>query len=94
MAVDRLLVQGREIEHRASEGSAHEVQMESFSKRVEKIFEETFIGFAEPGSETSEAKWQIRRISFDSNGNLSQRFAQGDVEFDNVWDDYASLSYL
>jgi hypothetical protein len=51
----------------------------------------TYIGSADPGSATSGALWQVKKI--DSNNPTSITFADGDALFDNIWDDRASLTY-
>lgn len=52
----------------------------------------TYIGFAKLGSGTDEAKWQIFRINKTGSVTLIQ-YADGDVRFNNIWDNRASLSY-
>lgn len=51
-----------------------------------------YIGHADPGTATSEAKWRIKRIYV--NGSLIPiQFAGGVASFTNIWDDRAGLSY-
>lgn len=50
-----------------------------------------YLGVAVPGSATSAAAWQITK--FDVSSGVVQTYADGDANFDNVWDDRASLSY-
>ena len=53
-----------------------------------------YVGYAIPGSATSSAVWQIRKI--DESGSpttLALSFADGNQSFDNIWDNRASLSY-
>jgi hypothetical protein len=50
----------------------------------------TYVGQAVPTSGTDEAVWQIRRVT-NATGDLVH--ADGDGNFDNVWDDRASLDY-
>jgi len=52
-----------------------------------------YLGFAAPGTETSAASWQIRRISNYTENDPYVDFAGGTNNFDQVWDDYAGLSY-
>ena len=49
-----------------------------------------YIGLAGPGSLTSMPVWFISRI--DSNGN--QLHANGNTNFNNIFDDYISITYL
>jgi hypothetical protein len=50
-------------------------------------------GEAEAGTSFSTAAWRIRRIVLSEDGDVSETWADGDSNFDNVWDDRASLSY-
>ena len=53
-----------------------------------------YIGLAVPGSVTSAAVWQIRKITYAAAGKPTAiQYADGDLEFDNVWDDAPSLDY-
>ena len=49
----------------------------------------TYVGEATPGTPTSAAKWRISRIT-DASGSVY--FATGG-DFDQVWDNRASVSY-
>lgn len=51
----------------------------------------TYIGKAEIGTATSAPRWAIQKM--DETGNLSITWADGNAEFDNVWDNRASLVY-
>lgn len=51
-----------------------------------------YIGIAKPGSATSAAIWQIRRIL--PSGTVQQiQWANGNEKYINVWDNRNSLSY-
>jgi len=52
----------------------------------------TYVGKAVAGSTLASALWQIKKIT-DTSGDLSIQFADGDANFDNVWNDRESLSY-
>ena len=52
-----------------------------------------YIGWARPGTATSEAKWKIIKYVYVNFLRTETLFADGDAEFDNVWDNHASLSY-
>lgn len=52
-----------------------------------------YIGKAIPGSATSAAKWQIRKITYDGDNPTAVQFAGGGNTFGNVWDDRATYSY-
>ena len=52
----------------------------------------TYVGTALPGSSTAAAVWKIKRLAA-SGADLSITFADGDADFDNVWDNRAALAY-
>ena len=52
----------------------------------------TYIGYAYPGSGTDEAVWKIKKVD-DTTAVTKVTWADGDTEYNNVWDDIASLSY-
>ena len=51
----------------------------------------TYIGLADVGSVTSAPVWQIKKL--DVTTGVSVIWADGNVNFDNVWDNRTSLSY-
>lgn len=51
-----------------------------------------YIGKAAPGSSTASAVWKIKRL--DTTSGIVGEWADGDTNYDNVWDNYASLTYL
>lgn len=53
-----------------------------------------YVGRAQPGTGKGDAGWQIMKLTYDANGNLTDvQWADGDEQFDNVWNDRAGLSY-
>lgn len=51
-------------------------------------------GWAEPGTATSASSWRIRRIvTSGTPEDTAITFADGNRNFDNIWDDRAVLSY-
>lgn len=53
-----------------------------------------YIGLAAPGTPTSSALWQIRKLTFDgSNNPTAIQYANGSPNFDQIYDNRASLSY-
>lgn len=52
----------------------------------------TYIGKAEPGSAEASAVWQIKKIEIIGTETIFT-WADGNVSFDNVWNDRASLTY-
>lgn len=54
----------------------------------------TYSGKASSKSLTSDPVWQISKFVFDSNRNLlSQTWANGNGNYENVWDNRAALTY-
>jgi hypothetical protein len=51
----------------------------------------SYIGEAAPASSTSSPVWRIRKLDTTSGVNLL--YADGDTQFNNVWDNRASLTY-
>lgn len=52
----------------------------------------TYIGQAAPGTATSAASWRIQRMSV-SGTVTTFEYADGDLNFNNVWDNRAALTY-
>ena len=52
-----------------------------------------YLGAAAAGSSAADPFWRIQRITYGPGNSFSIAFADGNVEFDNVWDDRASLAY-
>lgn len=59
--------------------------------RVDVVDTIIYLGYADPGTATSSASWKIKRIDVTS-GAIST-WADGNVLYDNVWDNRVSLSY-
>ena len=55
--------------------------------------EVTYRGDALPGVATSAASWRIQRMTMQSDGDIDIVFADGNDNFDNIWDNRLSLSY-
>lgn len=51
----------------------------------------TYVGVAVPTSTTSTAVWKIMRI--DTTSGVTILFADGNGNYDNIWDNRSSLSY-
>jgi len=52
----------------------------------------TYVGEALPGTATTEAKWRIKRIETVGE-DFNILWADGDANFNNVWDDRATFTY-
>ena len=53
----------------------------------------TYVGVAAPGASAADAVWQIKKLS-KTGTVLSVLWADGNVEYDNVWDNRTGLTYL
>lgn len=54
----------------------------------------TYVGWALPGTADSAAAWLIAKITYDGSGNfLTLRYANGVLQYNQVWNDRAALSY-
>lgn len=53
----------------------------------------TYRGDATPGTATSASAWRIQRLTQQSDGDTEVLFADGNDNFDNIWDNRLSLSY-
>lgn len=57
----------------------------------------TYIGWASPGSDTTpgkaDARWKIKKIDTTTETDQSIVWCDGNTNYDNVWDNRASLSY-
>ncbi len=67
------------------------VKAKELQIRYEKTGNVGYLGKAAFGVLTSDATWQVRKIDFSS--GVVMTAADGDANFDNVWDDRASLTY-
>ena len=54
-----------------------------------------YIGFAQPGSDKGDAVWQIRKLTYDAVGAVTDvQFADGTADFVKVWDDRSTGGYV
>lgn len=73
--------------------SSGETTVPSYTKRVDEIDESTtYIGEADPGSSESDPVWRIQKLEF-TGPDIDILWANGNSNFDNVWDDRTSLTY-
>ena len=53
-----------------------------------------YIGKSAAGSVAADETWQITKLIYDANQNITQvLYASGNKKFDKVWNDRASYSY-
>jgi hypothetical protein len=71
-----------------------ESQTQEFAIRIDEqsTASVTYIGNAKIASATSAAVWQIKKID-ESGSVITVTWADGNSNFDNVWNDRLSLSY-
>lgn len=67
----------------------------AYAKRIDFESDSTIVykGEAQPGAVDSAAVWRIHRLVLNSEFDVVQTWADGDANFDNIWDDRLSLSY-
>lgn len=66
-----------------------------YSKRVDFVSDiELYKGEADVGSPESSPVWRIRKITIDSDSDVTEVWASGNANFDKVWADRAALSYI
>lgn len=80
---------GTEVEWLASLGGS---QVDYTQRIDEASATVTYIGKADPGSAEGAAVWQIKKIEV-IGAETEITWADGDVSFNNVWDDRASLTF-
>lgn len=67
--------------------------MAVYAVRVDYISDAlSYAGKAVPGSLTSDSVWQVQKI-VSTNDDVEVTWADGNGNFDNVWDDRLSLIY-
>ena len=52
-----------------------------------------YIGLASPGALTSAAVWKIKKLVYVGTGVTEILWADGSNAFNQIWDNYAALSY-
>ncbi len=81
------------------EDSTTAVAMEiaQYTKKVDFVDSSDliYIGEATPGTATSAASWRIQRINTNdgTNNDIAIQWADGNANFDNVWDDHLTITY-
>ncbi len=64
---------------------------QEIASRLETVGSVTYVGVAVVGSLASDNVWQIKKI--DETSGVVITWADGNSDFDNVWDNRASLTY-
>lgn len=66
----------------------------SYAKRYDQVDDTlAYLGDAAVGSSISTASWRIQKLEFGVTGSVTITFADGNTNFDNIWNNRASLSY-
>ena len=52
-----------------------------------------YLGKAAVSSATSAAVWQVQKLVFGADGDVTITWADGNASFDNIWDNRAALTY-
>jgi hypothetical protein len=69
-----------------------EVNLKSKISEWDTVGNTIYIGYADPGSDTSSAVWSIKRVvEIGQDGSID--WAGGSKSFDKIWDDRTSLTY-
>ena len=65
-----------------------------YSKRTDFITDELlYRGEADPGTLETDSSWRIRKITIALDGDVTEEWADGNANFDNVWADRLALTY-
>ena len=67
----------------------------AYAKRVDFSADGLTIykGEAAVGSAESAAAWRIRKLTLNAESDVTEVWADGDANFDNVWDDRLTIIY-
>lgn len=53
-----------------------------------------YVGIAKPGTATSSAGWQIKKMTYDASNRVTDvKWAGGNAKFNKIWDSRATYSY-
>lgn len=80
---------GQRVEFTSEKGFPPSRQA-SLTIRLDEGATYTYVGEAVPGTAHAAASWRVKRIT---NADTTVLFADGNSNFDNVWNDRATLSY-
>ena len=64
-----------------------------YATQIDEVGSVTYVGKAAIGSATSASVWQIMKIDESGDPELVITWADGNDNFDNVWDNRLSLTY-
>jgi len=93
MAED-ILLQGKSFAWDVDEQGQAYVRGKPGAVRFEQVSDSlAYLGKAQAGAQESAAVWQIMRLDFTSQGNVTSLWPNGSTDFAFRWTDRASLSY-
>jgi len=75
-----------------SDGSANINIYQTYATRAVESGNYIFFGIAQAGTNGSSSTWQVKRI-YSSGTDTEINFADGNPNFDNVWNNYLNLDY-
>ncbi len=64
-----------------------------YTKLIDRVDTITYVGEAEPGSNTSSLVWRIQRVDETNDPDLEIKWAEGSAAFDKKWDDRSTYNY-
>lgn len=92
------LSDGQVLTWDAAEGAWHNITPTGggttpmYTLRVDETTSFIYVGEALPGTLESAASWRIYRLE-EVSGDLDKTWADGNSDFDNIWDDHLTKSY-
>lgn len=67
----------------------------AYARQTDFVGEDViYKGEAEAGTSLASPLWRIRKIVLSADGDVAETWADGNTEFDNVWANRASLTYV
>jgi hypothetical protein len=69
-----------------------DLSLQSKLLQVDTVGNIVYLGYAEPGTTASSPTWSIKKI-VETGGDVDITWADGNNNFDNVWDDRLTLIY-
>ena len=66
-----------------------------FAKRTDIVNDNLiYKGEAYVGSSSANPVWRIRRLTISNDGDVIEEWADGNDNFDNIWNDRTGLTYI
>jgi hypothetical protein len=87
-AVETLGFDGKNLQRHNATNMALQIEYDGQSNPI-------YIGLASPGTLTSETNWQIRKLTFDGQNNVTAiEYADGTPSFTKEWDERTTGGYV